>query len=85
MWHDYNPQQHHIRFAVAVAKLKLAVRNKPAATVDNDLHSLRDAMENYIRAKGDWATTNTDGTLHHLVGTWSRVSRILRDIEERYK
>lgn len=49
-----------------------------------DRQKIDDANEQYIRAKAKWSTLDNDETMINLVGTWSRVSRIIREMDNKY-
>lgn len=57
----------------------------------NQLEAIRDtvneldnANEDYIRAKLRWSADNTDETMIDLIGTWARLNKHFRDIEDKY-
>lgn len=81
---DLNGELHHVRYAVSMAKIKSRFGTGIDLAVAHDVDALRDAMENHIRAKGQWATFASDQTMGNLVGTWSRMSRIMEEMEKRY-
>ena len=81
---DLNGDQHHVRYAVAIAQIKRSYGNGNDIAVANDLDTLRSSVEAYIRAKGAFATTATDQTMANLVGTWTRTQRIMLQMENKY-
>lgn len=51
---------------------------------DGDLVCLNDIFEAHIRARTDYSTVNSDYTMTNLIGTWSRLTRIILQMEEKY-
>lgn len=52
--------------------------------VADELIALDGANEAYIKAKGQFATASTDYTMRNLNGTWSRLNRIVIELDEKY-
>jgi hypothetical protein len=74
MWSDYNRDTHRVRYAKTLAKI----------TSSDDVRALQSAMQNYVSAKTDFSTVNSDETMIHLIATWARVSRVIREMDEKY-
>ncbi len=49
-----------------------------------DRQKLDDAHWQYIQAKTKWTTLDNDETMINLVGTWSRLNRILNEMDAKY-
>lgn len=52
--------------------------------VADDITRLDEAAEAHIRARTAYSTHNSDETMINLVGTWSRVARVIRELEIKY-
>lgn len=50
----------------------------------DDLIALDNSFEAHIKARTAYALEQGDDTMINLIGTWARVARVLRDLEERY-
>lgn len=84
-----NSTNHRIILAVIrsriIGKYGDLDNNSPrSAMVSADISRLDEATEDHIRARTAYHVTSSDETMTHLVGTWSRVSRIVRELEEKY-
>lgn len=84
MSYSVDKETHRVRYGKTVAKVQLANRNGDNPAAANDLHTLRKAMEDHIRAKNAWDTNNTDQTMIHLIGSWARVTKIMLDLDAKY-
>lgn len=69
----------------------LAVRNSirqcqecPMEEQIADLSTLDKAHEEHIKAKVTFSTINSDNTMINLIGTWARMTRIIRDMDDKY-
>lgn len=62
------------------ARNRLTEIGSNAAMVHRDL--LDNAYREYIRAIGNFATVNSDDTMVNLIGTWARITKIIRDSED---
>lgn len=56
------------------------VRHNVAA----DLKALDIAAEAHIKAHTAFDTFNSDETMVNLIGTWARVTKVMRDIDDKY-
>jgi ribosomal protein L1 len=82
---DETQEQHRVRYAVVFAKVQMAAeRDGVVSKAAVDLKALKEGMEAYIHAKTAWTTNNTDETMIHLVGKWARMSKLLREADEKY-
>jgi len=52
--------------------------------VATDIDTLDAAHEAHIRAHNAFNTSNTDETMINLIGTWSRMSRIINHMDDKY-
>lgn len=49
-----------------------------------DLATLDKAHEAHIRARTAFATSETDATMINMIGTWARLTRVIRDMDDKY-
>lgn len=49
-----------------------------------DLKVLDAANEHYIKTKVLWSTNNTDTTMIDMIGAWSRMTKVLHDMDDKY-
>lgn len=42
------------------------------------------AYADYVHAKVEWSVRNTDETMINLNGTWSRLNKLFRDLDDKY-
>lgn len=49
-----------------------------------DITELDKAHEAHIKAKVQFSIRNTDNTMIDLIGTWSRLTKLIRDFDDKY-
>lgn len=50
-----------------------------------DIETLDNAHEAHIKAKTLFSVSNTDRTMINLIGTWSRLTRIMNELDIKYQ
>lgn len=79
-----NKEVHRVRYAVVREKIRAHYGHGHDTSVTRDVETLNKAMRDHLSAKTDFDLANTDETMINLIGTWSRMSKIMRDMDERY-
>jgi hypothetical protein len=51
---------------------------------DADLAALDKAQTEHINAKTQFALLQSDATMINLIGTWARLTKIMRDMDDKY-
>jgi hypothetical protein len=50
----------------------------------NDPETFDNANRAYISAKVAWSTINNDETMINLIGSWARLNKIIREMDDKY-
>lgn len=63
-------------------RITSAYRYLPETSVDRQI--LSDAHTEYTRAKVAFSVVDNDDTMINLIGSWSRINRIMWQMEDKY-
>lgn len=68
----------------AIAKAQVDNNGMLLSQAKNDLVFIDDTWTFYETATKEFNTNNSDETMINLIGLWARMSRIMRDMDDKY-
>lgn len=87
-----DPQRSH-RITVAAVRHMIYVASSEASLANSatllsqakeDLEIINKAADAYIRANTHWQTFDNDENMIDLIGTWARMTKVIRDMDDKY-